>query len=166
MLREPPEFIAHVPTERGEDGGLSVAGVPVPRCVGRLPQKLYVQIDDALNAKAVAAGVNAPIMLDPDVWLLSCRRCQAPFIALPTVKLCSDRCRVEAKRDAVAKFRAKRVERGASLAAKMGCSSATSAAGCGRGGRARTSGFARWPAGSRRIVASGRSLWTLRRSIT
>jgi hypothetical protein len=79
--------------------------------VGRLPEKLYVEIDKALNAKAVAAGVNMPVGLDPTVWLHRCRRCDAPFIDLPRIRMCSDQCRALAKRDAALKSKAKRAGR-------------------------------------------------------
>lgn len=102
------EFITHVPVEAD---GLTAAGVRVWCDVGRLPGKLYVEIDKALNAKAVAAGVNMPVGLDPTVWLHRCRRCDAPFIDLPRIRMCSDQCRALAKRDAALKSKAKRAGR-------------------------------------------------------
>jgi hypothetical protein len=112
MLLDLPEFIARVPIERRDDGELTAAGVQIRAfTVGHIPARLYAEIDRALNAKAAAEGRNMPVALDPDVWLLKCRRCGAPFIGLQFAKLCSDACRVGAKRDAVARFKAKRAER-------------------------------------------------------
>ena len=113
MLREPLEFITHVPIER-RDGELYAVGVKI-RALTFGPvasSRLYVEIDNALNAKAIAAGSNMPVGLDPEVKFLMCRRCGAPFIAMPTVKLCSDECRIANRRDAVTRSRAKRVEHG------------------------------------------------------
>lgn len=70
-----------------------------------------MKIDHALNAKAIADGVNMPVGLTPGVWLKRCRRCKAPFIDLPHVRLCSDACRLEAKRDAALRSKAKRAGR-------------------------------------------------------
>ena len=72
---------------------------------------MYCAIDNALNAKAVAAGSNMPVALDPTVWLHRCRRCKAPFIALPRTRLCSDGCRALAKHDAAMRSKAKRAGR-------------------------------------------------------
>lgn len=78
---------------------------------GHLPDAVYCAIDNALNAKAVAAGSNMPVALDPTVWLHRCRRCKAPFIALPRTRLCSDGCRALAKHDAAMRSKAKRAGR-------------------------------------------------------
>jgi hypothetical protein len=110
MLREPPDFFTTVPVEDNH-GRLSAAGVPIRCDVGHLPEKLYVNIDRALNAKAAASGANMPVALDPDVCLIRCRRCNAPFIGLPRAKLCSDPCRADAARASVRKANAKRGER-------------------------------------------------------
>ena len=75
---------------------------------GRLPHAVYCAIDTALNAKAVASGSNMPVALDPTVWLHRCRRCKAPFIALPRTRLCSDECRALAKHDAAQRSKARR----------------------------------------------------------
>ena len=110
-MRTHREFIEHLPIERRDDG-LYAEGVMVRGfAIGHIPARLYVAVDMALGAKAAAEGRNVPVALAPDVWLLECRRCRAPFIALPTVKLCSDACRTAAKHDAVVRFRAKRAER-------------------------------------------------------
>ena len=105
-----PEFITRVPVEQ-RGNRCYVEGVGFffdqPR---RIPDRLYAEIDDALNAKAAASGSNMPVMLDPGLWLLRCRQCQAPFIALPSTKLCSDQCRTQAKREAAARSKAKRAE--------------------------------------------------------
>jgi hypothetical protein len=110
-MRTHREFIEHLPIER-RDGGLYAAGVQIRGfAIGHIPARLYVAVDTALGAKAAAEGWNMPVALAPEVWLLECRRCRAPFIALPLAKLCSDACRTAAKRDAVARYRAKRAER-------------------------------------------------------
>jgi hypothetical protein len=112
-LREPLELITHLPIER-RDGELYAAGVRI-RGFGVGPvasSRLYIEIDNALNARAVAAGSNMPVGLDPEVKFLRCRRCSAPFIAMPTVRLCSEECRTTNRREAVIRSRAKRVEHG------------------------------------------------------
>ena len=43
--------------------------------------------------------------------LLRCKRCQAPFIDRPHMRLCSAACRMEAKRDAALKSKTKRAGR-------------------------------------------------------
>jgi hypothetical protein len=114
---DPCEFITHVPVEeRPSSDGVGVtlraAGVIVwPGEIGRLPDNIYVKIDRALNAQAVARGSNMPVALHPSVWLKRCRRCQTPFIGLPETRLCSDACRAHAKRDSVRKASAKRSAR-------------------------------------------------------
>jgi hypothetical protein len=111
------EWITRVPVDERPIPGderyttLTAAGVQVTCNVGHLPDKLYVEIDAALNAKAAAEGVNMPVALDPAVWLHRCRRCKAPFIALPQTKMCSDACRAAARQDAVLKSKAKRASR-------------------------------------------------------
>jgi hypothetical protein len=42
---------------------------------------------------------------------LRCRRCNAPFIALPSAKLCSDECRALAKHDTAIRSKMKRAGR-------------------------------------------------------
>ena len=88
---------------------VSRCGCPPER--GPLPDRLYVKIDQALNAKAVADGVNMEVGLTPGVWLKRCRRCDKPFIDLPHMRLCSEECRVEAKRAAMLRSKAKRAGR-------------------------------------------------------
>jgi hypothetical protein len=114
------ELIAYVPVEvEASDDGIGVtlyaAGVPVwlpgGAQTGRLPDRLFVKISEALSAKAVAEGVNMPVALDPSVRLHRCRRCQAPFIAPPWAKLCSDECRAAATKDAALRSKAKRAGR-------------------------------------------------------
>ena len=108
-------FISRVPVaERG--GRLYALGVPLmldpPR---RIPEGVYMKIDDALNANAAASGSNMTAGLDPAVWLMHCKCCQAPFIALPETRLCSDACRALAKHDSVRKASAKRSARRAEV---------------------------------------------------
>lgn len=103
-----PDLIAHVPVAVHPGGKLIAAGVQVRCGVGHLPEKVYVEIDKALNAKAAASGSNMPVALDPDVWLKRCRRCDAPFIGMPRTRMCSDGCRTLAKQDALARWKAKR----------------------------------------------------------
>ena len=114
------DYITHVPVavEPSDDGigvTLTAAGVAVQLSggaqTGHLPDRVYCAIDTALNAKAVASGSNMPVALDPSVWLHRCRRCKAPFIALPRTRLCSDTCRALAKHDAVLRSKAKRAGR-------------------------------------------------------
>jgi hypothetical protein len=113
-------FIAHVPVEvdPSDDGigvTLTAVGVAVQLSggaqTGHLPDAVYCAIDTALNVKAVASGSNMPVALDPSVWLHRCRRCKAPFIALPRTRLCSDDCRALAKHDAAMRSKAKRAGR-------------------------------------------------------
>ncbi len=110
-----PKLIAHVPVEvrPSNDGpNLYACGVWLQHHKPHLlPDRLSWQIEDALKAKAAAEGVNMPVALTPGMWLLRCRRCKAPFIDLPHMRLCSDRCRVEAKRETALRSKAKRVER-------------------------------------------------------
>jgi hypothetical protein len=116
-MRRIADFITHVPVEvePSDDGigiTLTAAGVRVPLdppC--RVYERLYVKIDNALNAKAIERGSNMPVALDPTVWLHRCRRCKAPFIALPKMRLCSDACRAAARQDAALRSKAKRVGR-------------------------------------------------------
>ena len=114
------DYITHVPVavEPSDDGigvTLTAAGVAVQLSgsaqTGHLPDAVYCAIDTALNAKAVASGSNMPVALDPTVWLHRCRRCKAPFIALPRTRLCSDECRALAKHDAAMRSKAKRAGR-------------------------------------------------------
>lgn len=113
------DFITRLPVDVDHHGRLTALGVPLwlvgDARTGRLPDSLYWRIDAALEAKAAAEGSLRPVALDTTVWLLRCARCQAPFIGPSEAKLCSDRCRVEAKRDCVRRASAKRSRlRGAS----------------------------------------------------
>ena len=104
-------FISRVPVAE-RSGRLYALGVPLwldPPC--RISDDPYWKIDEALSAKAAAEGVNMPVALNPGVWLIRCRRCNAPFIGLPSTKICSDECRAETKRDAVRLASAKRAKR-------------------------------------------------------
>jgi hypothetical protein len=104
-------FITHVPVaERG--GRLTALGVPLwldPPC--RIPDDPYYKISDAVAVAALKAGANMPTALHPRAWLRRCRRCQAPFIALQSARLCSDDCRAVARRESVRKASAKRTKR-------------------------------------------------------
>ena len=115
-MSDATEWITHVPVEvkptLDHDTVLHAAGVLVwPDKVGPLSDRLYVKLHEALQAKAAADGVNAPVALTPGVWLIRCKRCQAPFIAMPWAKMCSDACRISARQDAALRSKAKRVER-------------------------------------------------------
>ena len=116
MPLDATEWITHVPVEEEPhpDGGLSFYACGVwllDHKPHRLSDRFYVKLHEALQAKAAAEGVNAPVALTPGVWLHRCKRCKAPFIDLPHVRLCSEECRVEAKRGATLRSKAKRVER-------------------------------------------------------
>jgi hypothetical protein len=113
------EWITHVPIEVSA-GGFVAAGVRITCDRGHLPDRLYVALAEALSAKAAHEGVNTPVGLDPGVWLRQCRRCARPFIDLPKMRLCSDRCRLEAKRDAAARSKTKRAGRHESRSAAKG----------------------------------------------
>ena len=110
MQLDATEWITHVPIEVSA-GRLVAAGVPITCGVGHLPDRLYAALDAALSVKAAHEGVNTPVGLDPGVWLRQCRRCTGPFIGLPKMRLCSDRCRLEAKRDAATRSKTKRAGR-------------------------------------------------------
>jgi hypothetical protein len=105
------DFISQVPVAERR-GRLYALGVPLmldPPC--RISDSHYWKIDEALSAKAAAEGVNMPVALTPGVWLIRCRRCNAPFIGLPSTKICSDECRAESRRDSVRKALVKRTQR-------------------------------------------------------
>src|SRR5580693_8889896 len=109
------DFIIRVPVEE-RGGRLYALGVPLmldPPC--RISDDPYYKIENALNGKAAASGSNMPVGLDPAVWLMRCKRCQAPFVALPEARMCSDACRAEAKRDSVRRASAKRSARRAEV---------------------------------------------------
>jgi hypothetical protein len=115
------DFISRVPVAE-RSGRLYALGVPLwldPPC--RISDDPYWKIDEALSAKAAAEGVNMPVALDPSVWLIRCRRCQAPFIGLPSTKMCSDECRAESRRDSVRKALVKRTQRRAEASNARAC---------------------------------------------
>jgi hypothetical protein len=101
-------FVTRLPVEK-RGGKLYTLGVKImlnPPC--RIPDDLNPQISKALVATHQAEGVNMPVTLDHGVWLLRCKRCQAPFIGPSEAKLCGDECRAAAKRDSVRRASAKR----------------------------------------------------------
>jgi hypothetical protein len=101
-------FVTRLPVEK-RGGWLYALGVKIrlePPC--RVPDDLQWKIEDALNAAALAQGANQPVALHHAIWLIRCKRCQAPFIGPSEARLCSDECRALAKRDSVRKASAKR----------------------------------------------------------
>jgi hypothetical protein len=111
-----PKLITRLPVEVDPSNGVEYAvGAPLwlpgNARTGRLPDSVYWRIDAALQARAAAEGGNAPVGLDPSVWLLRCARCQAPFIGPSEAKMCSDQCRIEAKRACERRASAKRTAR-------------------------------------------------------
>ena len=105
-------FITRLPIDVDHDGRLTALGVPVwmtsDARTGRLPDSLFWRIDAALQAKAAAEGSDTPVGLHHAVWLLRCRRCNAPFIGPSEARMCSDACRSAAKRDTIRRASAKR----------------------------------------------------------
>jgi hypothetical protein len=108
-------FVTRLPVEEWRDPddvgytALSCLGVSLrldPPC--RIPEALNIKIEDALVAKAAAERANQPVALHHAVWLIRCKRCQAPFIGPSEARLCSDECRALAKRDSVRRASAKR----------------------------------------------------------
>ena len=100
----PFNVVTRVPVEEWIDP--DDAGYSVLQCLGvsvlleppgRVRESLIWQIEDALKAKAAAEASTCRWRSTP-MSGCRCRRCEAPFIDLPTVKMCSDKCRVEAKR--------------------------------------------------------------------
>jgi len=98
----------NVSAERGAWRAMDDARRSFSRLGVTLDERTVWLIDDALTAKAQAAGSNMPVGLDPRSRLHRCVRCGAPFIAHPAARLCSSECRTASKRASQRKASAKR----------------------------------------------------------
>jgi hypothetical protein len=130
--------VVEPPPVEERDGRLYVAGVEIIACADEraldaasaarrsyrlsgvpLDVETVWRIEEAMTAKARAAGSNMPVGIRYSVRLHRCRGCGTPFIAHHAARLCSDACRglgrKASERRASGKRTVRRVERRASL---------------------------------------------------
>jgi hypothetical protein len=121
------------------DGKLFAAGVPLRVAVverhayegrastgrveigARLTEASFDAVEDALNAQAVAHGVDQPVGLTLQVRLRQCASCGAPFLGEWTSRLCSTECCLNSLAKAESKQRAKRTQARAEARAERTC---------------------------------------------
>jgi hypothetical protein len=87
----------------------------------RLTEASFDAVEDALNAQAVAHGVDQPVGLTPKVRLHQCASCGGPFLGEWTSRLCSTECCLNSLAETQSKQRPKRTQARAEARAERTC---------------------------------------------